>query len=150
VALSLIGLKFGLLIGAFAGLISFIPFVGSILGGVLSVGIATAQFWDQPHLIAAVAVVFVAGQAVEGNFLTPKLVGDQVGLHPVWLMFALSAFGSLFGFVGLLIAVPAAAAIGVFGRFLIEQYRGSRLYRGSGERSGQADNPAAPAEDGET
>ncbi len=138
VALSLIGLQFGLLIGAFAGLISFIPFVGSILGGLLSVGVAVVQFWDEPGMIAAVAVVFVAGQAVEGNFLTPKLVGGKIGLHPVWLMFALSAFGSLFGFVGLLVAVPAAAGIGVFGRFLIERYKAGRLYRGSAEWQARA------------
>jgi len=133
VALSLIGLQFGLLIGAFAGLISFIPFVGSILGGLMSVGVAVVQFWGEPGMIVAVAAVFVAGQAVEGNFLTPKLVGGKVGLHPVWLMFALSAFGSLFGFVGLLVAVPAAAGIGVLGRFLIERYQDGRLYRGSAE-----------------
>ncbi len=133
VALSLIGLQFGLLIGAFAGLISFIPFVGSIFGGILSIGVAVAQFWNEPVMIAAVAIVFAVGQAVEGNFLTPKLVGGKVGLHPVWLMFALSAFGSLFGFVGLLVAVPSAAAIGVFGRFLIERYQNGRLYQGSAE-----------------
>jgi predicted PurR-regulated permease PerM len=148
VALSLIGLQFGLLIGAFAGLISFIPFVGSILGGLLSVGVATAQFWDQPQMIAAVAAVFVAGQAVEGNFLTPKLVGGKVGLHPVWLMFALSAFGSLFGFAGLLIAVPTAAGIGVLGRFLIGQYKEGRLYRGSVEWQERAEAESDPSEDG--
>jgi predicted PurR-regulated permease PerM len=147
VALSLIGLQFGLLIGAFAGLISFIPFVGSILGGVLSLAVAVAQFWDQPQMIAAVAAVFVAGQAAEGNFLTPKLVGGQVGLHPVWLMFALSAFGSLFGFVGLLIAVPAAAGIGVISRFLIERYKAGRLYLGSAEWQEQAAADSSPPEE---
>jgi len=126
-------LHFGLLIGAFAGLISFIPFVGSILGGSMSIGVAVVQFWGEPELIVAVAVVFGCGQAVEGNFLTPKLVGGRVGLHPVWLMFALSVFGSLFGFAGLLIAVPTAAMIGVFGRFVIEQYKGGGLYQGSAE-----------------
>ncbi|MEM1160433.1 MAG: AI-2E family transporter [Pseudomonadota bacterium] len=131
VALMIIGLKFGLLIGLFAGLISFIPVVGSILGGLLSVGVAIAQFWDDPIWILVVLVVFVAGQAVEGNFLTPKLVGDSVGLHPVWLMFALSAFGVAFGFVGLLVAVPAAAMIGVLGRFFLLQYKGGRLYQGN-------------------
>ncbi len=131
IALSVVGLNFGLLIGVFAGLISFIPFVGSILGGVLSIGVALAQFWGEWGLIAAVAIIFVAGQAMEGNFLTPKLVGDKVGLHPVWLMFALSAFGLLFGFVGLLVAVPCAASIGVLGRFFLGQYKGGRLYRGS-------------------
>jgi predicted PurR-regulated permease PerM len=131
VALMLVGLHFGLLIGAFAGLISFIPFVGSILGGALSVGVAVAQFWGDWVWIGVVALIFVGGQAIEGNFLTPKLVGDKVGLHPVWLMFALSAFGVVFGFVGLLVAVPAAAAIGVIGRFLLEQYRAGPLYRGA-------------------
>ncbi|MEM8741743.1 MAG: AI-2E family transporter [Pseudomonadota bacterium] len=130
VGLVLIGLQFGLLIGLFAGLISFIPFIGSILGGAISIGVALVQFWGDWPWIGAVAVVFVIGQAVEGNFLTPKLVGGSIGLHPVWLMFALSAFGAVLGFTGLLIAVPAAAAIGVLGRFLISQYRQGRLYKG--------------------
>ena len=133
VALMVVGLNFGLLIGVFAGLISFIPFVGSILGGLLSIGVAATQFWSDPVWIAAVAIIFAAGQAIEGNFLTPKLVGDKVGLHPVWLMFALSAFGVVFGFVGLLVAVPCAAAIGVLGRYTAMQYKGGRLYQGSYE-----------------
>ena len=131
IALSAVGLQFGLLIGLFAGLISFIPFVGSIFGGALSIGVALAQFWAEWPLIAAVAAIFLVGQAVEGNFLTPKLVGDKVGLHPVWLMFALSAFGGIFGFIGLLVAVPCAAAIGVVGRFLAVQYKAGRLYKGT-------------------
>jgi predicted PurR-regulated permease PerM len=129
-ALLAIGLNFGLVIGLFAGLISFIPFVGSLVGGVLSIGIALAQFWGDWVTIAGVAAVFLAGQAVEGNYLTPKLVGGSVGLHPVWLMFALSAFGATLGFVGLLIAVPTAAAIGVLIRFALEQYKAGRLYHG--------------------
>jgi predicted PurR-regulated permease PerM len=128
-ALLAIGLNFGLLVGLFAGLVSFIPFVGSLLGGALSIGIAVFQFWDQPALIAAVAGVFLFGQLVEGNYLTPKLVGDSVGLHPVWLMFALSAFGSALGFTGLLIAVPAAAVIGVLIRFGLDLYKQGRLYQ---------------------
>ena len=131
VALMVIGLPFGLLVGLFAGLISFIPFVGSILGGLLSIGIAVFHFWGDWLSIGAVAIVFVIGQVVEGNYLSPKLVGGSVGLHPVWLMFALSAFGGLFGFTGLLIAVPAAAVIGVFLRFSIEQYKAGRLYNGT-------------------
>jgi len=131
VALTVIGLEFGLLIGAFAGLISFIPFVGSIMGGILSIGVAVAQFWGDWGWIAAVVGVFVFGQVMEGNVLTPRFVGGQVGLHPVWLIFALSAFGSLFGFVGLLIAVPAAASIGVLSRFLVGHYKDGRLYKGS-------------------
>ena len=129
-ALMVVGLDFGLAIGMFAGLISFIPFIGSIFGGLLSIGVALFQFWGEPEMIVVVAAVFAAGQAVEGNFLTPKLVGGSVGLHPVALMFALSAFGAVMGFTGLLIAVPAAACIGVLGRFALEQYREGRLYRG--------------------
>ncbi|MEL6235544.1 MAG: AI-2E family transporter [Pseudomonadota bacterium] len=136
VGLVLIGLQFGLLIGLFAGLISFIPFIGSILGGAISIGVALVQFWGDWHWIGAVAVVFVIGQAVEGNYLTPKLVGGSIGLHPVWLMFALSAFGAVLGFTGLLIAVPAAAAIGVLGRFLIGQYQEGRLYKGKLPKGG--------------
>lgn len=139
VCLMIIGLQFGLLIGLVAGLISFIPFVGSIFGGLLSVGVAAVQFWNDPIWIAAVAFVFVIGQAVEGNVLTPKLVGGSVGLHPVWLMFALAAFGALLGFAGLLIAVPVAAVIGVLGRFALQQYMESRLYLGPPERPVEGD-----------
>lgn len=129
-ALMVVGLRFGFVIGLFAGLISFVPFVGSMVGGALSIGVAVVQFWDDPVWIAAVAAVFLVGQAVEGNFLTPKLVGTSVGLHPVWLMFALSAFGTVLGFVGLLIAVPMAAVLGVLARFGLERYREGRLYLG--------------------
>ncbi len=130
IALLLVGLEFGAVIGLIAGIISFIPFVGSIIGGGLSIGIALFQFWDDPIWIAVVAGIFVTGQFVEGNFLTPKLVGGSVGLHPVWLMFSLSAFGALLGFVGLLIAVPVSASIGVLGRFLMDQYKDGPLYKG--------------------
>ena len=129
-ALTLVGLQFGLLIGFFAGLISFIPYVGSVVGGVLSVGVAAVQFWGDPVWIVVVAAIFAAGQAVEGNVLTPNLVGGHVKLHPVWLMFALAAFGTTFGFVGMLVAVPVAAVIGVLGRFGIERYKAGPLYRG--------------------
>ncbi|RED11171.1 AI-2E family transporter [Pontivivens insulae] len=134
VALTVAGLQFGLIIGFFAGLISFIPFVGSIVGGSLAIGVALFQFWGEWHWIAIVGAIFIAGQMVEGNVLTPKLVGGSVGLHPVWLMFALSAFGSMMGFTGMLIAVPVAAMIGVLVRFGIERYQGGRLYRGPGEQ----------------
>jgi predicted PurR-regulated permease PerM len=81
-------------------------------------------------MIAATLGIFIFGQFVEGNILSPKLVGESVGLHPVWLMFALVAFGALFGFVGLLLAVPLAAAIGVIARFALRQYLASPIYRG--------------------
>ncbi len=92
--------------------------------------IAIGQF-DNWWSVAFVAIIFAVGQVLEGNFLTPKLVGDRVGLHPVWIIFALLAGGALFGFVGLLLAVPVAALIGVLVRFSIAQYRASKLYLGT-------------------
>ncbi|MBR9862578.1 MAG: AI-2E family transporter [Rhodobacteraceae bacterium] len=133
VALMAVGLQFGIVVGLIAGLLTFIPYVGSIIGGALSIGLALFQFWDTPVWIAAVLAIFIAGQMIEGNFLTPKLVGRSVGLHPVWLMFALSAFGSFMGFTGMLIAVPVAACLGVFFRFGVGQYLDGRLYKGLAE-----------------
>lgn len=138
IGLTLTGLNFGILIGLFAGLISFIPYVGSMVGLVLSVGVAFVQFWPDWMMVAAVAGVFFIGQFIEGNILQPRLVGKSVGLHPVWLMFSLFAFGALFGFVGLLIAVPAAAAVAVLVRFAIDRYLESPLYRGDGNPAGEA------------
>lgn len=132
--LIVIGLNFGLLIGIVAGLISFIPYVGSIIGFVLAMIVALVQFWPDWVMLGAVAIVFGIGQFIEGNILSPKLVGESIGLHPVWLMFALLAFGSLFGFVGLLVAVPASAAIGVLVRFAIGRYVASPLYHGHAPR----------------
>ncbi len=131
VALMLVGLQFGLLVGAIAGLITFIPYVGALIGGALAIGLALFQFWGDWVSIGLVAGIFVLGQVIEGNVLTPKLVGGSVGLHPVWLIFALSVFGALFGFVGMLVAVPVAASIGVLARFAITSYRASKLYTGT-------------------
>jgi len=130
VGLSLAGLNFGLLIGLVSGLITFIPYVGSMTGLVLAVGVAIAQFWPAWTPILVVAAIFFVGQFIEGYVLSPKLVGESVGLHPVWVMFALFAFGYLLGFVGLLIAIPLAAATGVLARFALRQYRASPLYTG--------------------
>ena len=130
VALMAAGLQFGMVVGAIAGAITFIPYVGSLVGGVLALGLALYQFWGDWVSIGVIAAIFVFGQFIEGNILTPKLVGKSVGLHPVWLLFALSAFGSVFGFVGLLVAVPMAAAIGVLTRFGLAQYQDSQLYHG--------------------
>ena len=130
IALTLSGLNFGLLIGLISGLITFIPYVGSMTGLVLAVGVAVAQFWPHWGSIVIVVCIFLLGQFVEGNVLSPKLVGESVGLHPVWLIFALLAFGYLFGFVGLLVAVPTAATIGVLARFALGRYRESSLYTG--------------------
>src|SRR5690606_32775551 len=95
-----------------------------------SIGVAVVQFWPEWYWVLAVAAIFFAGQFVEGNILQPKLVGRSVGLHPVWLMFALYAFGYLFGFVGLLVAVPASAAVAVLVRFALSRYLDSPLYNG--------------------
>ena len=130
VGLSVVGLQFGFVIGLIAGLISFIPFVGTLVGATLSIGMALAQFPPDWFGVAKVAAVFLAGHLLEGNVLSPKLVGDRVGLHPVWIMFALLAGGSLFGFVGVLIAVPVAAIAGVVVRHLLGRYRASSFYRG--------------------
>ncbi|GIT90368.1 AI-2E family transporter [Jannaschia pagri] len=131
-ALMFVGLQFGLVVGAVAGLITFIPYVGALVGGALAIGLALFQFWGEWHLIGIVAGIFFLGQFLEGNILTPKLVGDSVGLHPVWLLFALSAFGSIYGFVGMLVAVPVAASLGVVTRFVIAEYKESLLYKGRG------------------
>jgi predicted PurR-regulated permease PerM len=130
VALGAIGLNYGLVIGLGAGLISFVPYLGSTSGFLVSGSVALSQFWPDYTKIALVCGIFVFGQIVEGNVLTPKIVGDKVRLHPVWLLFALIASGYLFGFTGLLISVPMAAAIGVLVRFAVRKYYGSPLYEG--------------------
>ena len=129
-ALSLIGLNFGLAVGLIAGLLSFIPFVGFAVGFVLSLGIAIVQFWPNYWMIVAVCGIFLGWQFVEGNILYPKLVGGSININPVWLMFALLAFGALFGFVGLLLAVPLAAIVAVLVRYGVRKYKESALYLG--------------------
>lgn len=137
IALMLVGLQFGLVVGFVAGLITFIPYVGALVGGALAIGLGLFQFWGDWVSLGLVAGIFGLGQVIEGNVLTPKLVGSSVGLHPVWLIFALSVFGSLFGFVGMLVAVPVAASIGVLVRYAAEQYKASRLYVGeTGRKDG--------------
>ncbi|MCB1496061.1 MAG: AI-2E family transporter [Bauldia sp.] len=136
--LVILGINFGFLIGLVAGLISFVPYLGSTLGFIASVGIALLQFWPDWIWPVAAAALFVVGQLLEGYVLQPFFIGNNVGLHPVWLMFALFAFGLLFGFVGLLVAIPAAAAVGVLVRFALARYLASPIYRGS------AGEPAPP------
>ncbi len=138
VALMLAGLQFGLIVGAIAGTITFIPYVGALVGGGLGIGLALFQFWGDWFSVAVVVAIFALGQFMEGNVITPRLVGKSVGLHPVWLIFALSAMGTLFGFAGMLVAVPVAAALGVLARFAVGQYQQSMLYRGHGDPAGDA------------
>ena len=130
IGLMLVGLQFGLVVGLVAGLLTFIPYLGVLIGGILAFGLALFQFWGDWVSLGLVAGIFMFGQFVENNLLTPNLVGNSVGLHPVWLILALTVFGSLFGFVGMLVAVPLAAALGVVVRYLVDRYTDSRLYRG--------------------
>jgi predicted PurR-regulated permease PerM len=130
IALMVVGLDFALLIGLAAGVITFVPYIGSMTGLMIAASVAMAQFWPDWKRVAVVIAVFLIGQVVEGNIITPKFVGERVGLHPVWMIFAMFAFGYLFGFVGLLLAVPLAAAIAVLLRFALRQYFASRFYTG--------------------
>lgn len=145
VGLTLVGLDFGLLVGIAAGLISFVPYLGTGLGLIVGLGLAVAQF-DTWLPIGLVAAVFASGQILEGYVLTPRMVGERVGLHPVWVLFALMAGGALLGFTGVLLAVPAAAVIGVLVRFAISRYLQSPLYRSKRETTGEA--VSAPAATG--
>jgi len=139
VMLSIVGLNFGLLLGLVIGFFTFIPYIGTAVGFVLTLSLAWMQFWpDHWSLIVVIVAVFAVGQFTEGYILQPKLVGHSVGLHPVWLMFALFAFGSLFGFTGMLIAVPAAAAVGVLVRFVLHTYLASPMYEGHSDKPGKA------------
>jgi predicted PurR-regulated permease PerM len=128
VALSLTGLDHAILTGIAAGLISFVPYLGALTGIMVATCIAIAQFWPNWTHILIVPAIFVVGETLADYVLSPYLVGRRVNLNPVWVMFALFAFGYLFGFVGLLIAVPLAAAIGVLMRFAMRQYYASPLY----------------------
>lgn len=145
ISLTMTGLNFGFVIGFISGIITFIPYVGSLTGLVLAAGVAIVQFFPDYSMIGLVLGIFVFGQFIEGYILSPKLVGDSVGLHPVWLMFALLAFGYMLGFLGLLLAVPLAAAAGVLVRFAIGQYLESPLYTGEEEHAEIAQPAALPA-----
>lgn len=129
-ALSMLGLRYGLLIGLLTGLLSFIPFAGWAMGLIMASALAVVQFWPDVTRVLLVPGVFLAGQALDAAVLSPQIVGSKIGLHPVWLIFALLTFSYLFGFLGLLVAVPVAAAIGVLVRFALRSYLDSSVYRG--------------------
>ena len=129
-ALTLTGLNFGLVIGLMTGLFSFIPFFGFLTGFALSMGIALVQFAPNWWFVVIVFVVYMIGQFLEGNVLYPRLVGQSININPVWLMFALFAFGFLFGFLGLVLAVPLSAITATLTRYAIRRYKDSALYRG--------------------
>ena len=139
VALSALGLRYGLLVGLATGLLGFIPFVGWALGLVTALSLAAVQFWPDVVPLAIVGAIFLAGQGLDAGFLGPKIVGSKIGLHPVWLIFSLFVFSYLFGFVGVLVAVPVAAAIGVLVRFALKVYLASPVYHGGVPVPVQAD-----------
>ncbi len=130
IGLSFIGLRYGLLIGLATGLLSFVPFVGWALGLLTASTLAVLQFWPDSVPIVQVLGVFALGQVIDAALLSPKIVGSKIGLHPVWLIAALFVFSYLFGFAGVLVAVPVAAAIAVLVRFALEVYLGSTIYKG--------------------
>jgi len=127
VALTLIGLDFGLVVGLLIGLLTFVPYIGGGVGFVLAMLLALTHFPDWEHVLY-VLLIFLAGWTIESYVLTPKLVGARVHLHPVWVIFALLAFGSLFGILGVLVAVPVASVIGVLVRFALKHYLASPYY----------------------
>ena len=134
IALSIAGLNFGLLIGFAMGLLCFIPFVGVIVGAVIGLSVAYFQFDDDTTRIAIIAAIFIIGQVVEGNILTPKIVGDKIGVHPAWLIFGMLAGGSLLGLTGVILSVPLTAIINVLIQFAIGQYEESEYYEGKKSR----------------
>jgi predicted PurR-regulated permease PerM len=135
IALTLAGLASGLALGLLIGVLAIIPMLGAATGFILAVGLAASQYGTWTAVLV-VCGIFVFGQLAEANILTPKLVGDRVHLHPVWVIFALFAGGTLYGFVGVLVAVPAAAVIGVLARFALASYRRSNLYDARESESG--------------
>jgi len=121
--LSFSGLNFGFLIGFLTGLFSFIPFIGMISGVVVAIIVALFQWGFDLAQIGIISGIFIFGQVIESNFLTPKLIGSKIGLHPVWIIFGLFVFGALFGFVGILFAVPLTAIFGVIIKYFALKYK---------------------------
>lgn len=130
IGLKMCGLNFAFTIGMATGLLAFIPYFGFLLGAIVAFGLAFAQFNDWTS-IGWVAAVFALGQGLESYMLTPKFVGERIGLHPVWVIFALLAGGVLFGFLGILMAMPIAAALSVIIRFTLQKYYASDFYQGA-------------------
>ena len=127
VGLWAVGLRYGLIIGLLTGLFSFIPYIGMAVGFCVGMVVAAFQFQDLLP-VALVAAIFLVGQFIEGNLVTPRLVGARIRVHPVWLIFAVLAGAALFGLLGALLALPVAAVLGVLIRFALERYRASAWY----------------------
>ena len=131
VGLWIVGLELALLLGMLAGVVSFVPYLGFIVG-IVSAGVAAVMQFQELLPLLYVALVFMTGQMIEGMLLTPMLVGERIGLHPVAVIFAVLAGGQLFGFFGVLLALPVAAVVMVLLRHLHERYLNSELYGQSG------------------
>lgn len=129
VGLATLGVNYAMLIGLLTGLLSFVPFVGWMVGFIAAMAVSLVQFWPDPVLPLIVAIVFSIGHALDGGILGPKIVGSKVGLHPLWIIFSLFVFTYLLGIVGALVAVPMAAALGVLVRFALKAYLASGVYR---------------------
>lgn len=141
---SLAGLNYGLLLGVATGLASFIPVFGWSIGALIAVLLAIVQYWPDMTSILIVVGVLLGGQALESGILSPYIIGSEVGLHPVWVIFALMTFSYLFGFLGLLVAVPVSAAIGVLVRFAVSSYLASSVYQGEVEAAPKEQQPPIP------
>jgi predicted PurR-regulated permease PerM len=138
VALSLAGLNYGLLIGLLTGFAAFIPVIGWWIGAIPAVTLAAVQFWPDVWYVAIIVAIMLIGEALESGVLAPNIIGSEVELHPIWVIFALLAFGYLFGFLGLLVAVPVSAAIGVLVRYGLRTYLASSIYRGGESAENQS------------
>jgi predicted PurR-regulated permease PerM len=128
ISLWAVGLKQGVIVGILTGFMSFVPYIGMLVGYMTSLGISFAGFTDWSS-IGSVTLVFVAISLIEGNVLIPRFIGQKVGLHPVWIIFALLAAGTWFGFMGILLALPLTAALGVIARILLNWYVETPFYR---------------------
>ena len=131
-SLFFIGLEGGLILGLLAGFISFIPLIGAVLGGGLAVLLGALQFFDTPLSILIILIIFLVGQIIEGNYLTPRFVGRSMGIHPVWLIISLAFFGKIGGITGLILALPITAILGVLAKRILKVYYSSAFFNSEG------------------
>ena len=131
-SLFFVGLEGGLILGLLAGFISFIPLIGAVLGGGLAVLLGALQFFDTPLSILIILIIFLVGQIIEGNYLTPRFVGRSMGIHPVWLIISLAFFGKIGGITGLILALPITAILGVLAKHILKVYYSSAFFNSKG------------------
>ena len=131
-SLFFVGLEGGVILGLLAGFISFIPLIGAVLGGGLAILLGALQFFDTPFSILIILIIFIVGQIIEGNYLTPRFVGRSMGIHPVWLIISLAFFGKIGGITGLILALPTTAILGVLAKHILKVYYSSTFFNSSG------------------